>query len=144
MGCAFDSFSPSWSDRSYVLTLLVLAWLVPLVIICLSYISIIFRVRISLQHIRQLTNGTSNTCISTGNPFTRKLSRRDTDGSAEGNTSVDKNVEQRVSSHLRKSVHYVLEFLLADCYCNTFLHSFFHSFISLYPMRLNYILGFLE
>ena len=132
MGCAFDSFSTSWSDRSYVITLLVLAWLIPLVIICLSYVSIIFRVRISLQHIKQLTNVASNSCITSGP--TRKPSwisrsargsRRDTEGSTETNSSLDKNVEQRVSSHSRKLVHYVLELLLTDCHCTIILHSFF-------------------
>ena len=29
MGCAFDSFSTSWGDRSYILVLMVLCWLLP-------------------------------------------------------------------------------------------------------------------
>ena len=29
MGCAFDSFSTSWVDRSYILALMVLCWLLP-------------------------------------------------------------------------------------------------------------------
>ena len=47
MGCAFDSFSSSWTDRSYVLTLLVLAWLIPLVSNIVFYVSMIYRVRTS-------------------------------------------------------------------------------------------------
>ena len=47
MGCAFDSFSTSWTDRSYVLTLLVLAWLIPLVSNIVFYVSMIYRVRTS-------------------------------------------------------------------------------------------------
>ena len=45
MGCAFDVFSSSWSDRSYVLTLFVLCWCIPVLIICTSYIGIIYRVK---------------------------------------------------------------------------------------------------
>lgn len=29
MGCAFDSFSTSWGDRSYVITLMVFCWALP-------------------------------------------------------------------------------------------------------------------
>ena len=47
MGCAFDSFSTSWTDRSYVLTLLVLAWLIPLISNIVFYVSMIYRVRTS-------------------------------------------------------------------------------------------------
>ena len=89
MGCAFDSFSTSWNDRSYVITLLVLAWLTPLFLICFSYIAIIFRVRHSLRHIKLLK---SNTCFGTvSNEFM-----------VDGDIPLDKNVEQRVSSHLGK------------------------------------------
>ena len=45
LGCAFDTFSSSWHDRSYVVTLLVLAWFIPLVIICVTHIGIINRVK---------------------------------------------------------------------------------------------------
>ena len=45
MGCAFDTFSTSWIDRSYTLTLFVISWFIPLVIICISYIGIIYGVR---------------------------------------------------------------------------------------------------
>ena len=47
MGCAFDSFSTSWSDRSYVFTLLVLAWLIPLISNIVFYICMIHRVQTS-------------------------------------------------------------------------------------------------
>ena len=45
MGCAFDSFSTAWSDRSYILTLLVLAWLIPLVSNILFYTAMLHRVQ---------------------------------------------------------------------------------------------------
>ena len=45
MGCSFDNFSTSWWDRSYVITLLILAWFIPLVIIFISHIGILYRVR---------------------------------------------------------------------------------------------------
>ena len=45
MGCAFDMFSTTWNDRSYVVVLFVLCWCIPLIIIFYSYGSIFFRVR---------------------------------------------------------------------------------------------------
>ena len=45
IGCSFDSFSQSWRDRSYVLTLLISAWLVPLIMIFLSDLGILHRIR---------------------------------------------------------------------------------------------------
>ena len=45
MGCSFDNFSTSLWDRSYVITLLILAWFIPLVIIFISHIGILYRVR---------------------------------------------------------------------------------------------------
>ena len=89
MGCTFDSFSSSWSDRSYVLTLLVLAWIIPLVIIFLSYIGIIYEVVQS----------------SIKTPHNPIPCRRSTSGSRLGghraghdsNAQIDRNVEHRVS-----------------------------------------------
>ena len=48
MGCAFDMYSTSWRDRSYVLTLFILCWFVPLIVIFVAYIGIIYRVRHSV------------------------------------------------------------------------------------------------
>ena len=48
MGCAFDMYSTSWVDRSYVLTLFILCWFVPLFIIFVAYAGIIYRVRHSV------------------------------------------------------------------------------------------------
>ena len=45
MGCAFDMHSTSWTDRSYVITLFVLCWLIPLIVIFVAYIAIIYRVK---------------------------------------------------------------------------------------------------
>ena len=45
IGCTFDIFSQSWHDRSYVLTLLVTAWLMPLFMIFLSDLGILHRIR---------------------------------------------------------------------------------------------------
>ena len=45
MGCAFDLFITSWKDCSYVITLVVLCWVVPLIVIFISYNGIIYRVK---------------------------------------------------------------------------------------------------
>ena len=44
MGCTFDSFSSSWNDRSYVLTMMVVAWLIPTAINVFCYVAIVNRV----------------------------------------------------------------------------------------------------
>ena len=48
MGCAFDMYSTSWNHRSYVLTLFILCWFVPLLMIFVAYFGIIYRVRHSV------------------------------------------------------------------------------------------------
>ena len=45
MGCAFDIFTTSWRDRAYTLTLLILCWFIPLLMIFISYNGIIYRVK---------------------------------------------------------------------------------------------------
>ena len=45
MGCAFDAFSTSWNHRSYIVTLFVVAWFIPLIVIFRTYNGIIHRVR---------------------------------------------------------------------------------------------------
>ena len=47
MGCAFNMYSSSWSDRSYGITLFLYCWIVPLVIIFFSYIGMIYDTRTS-------------------------------------------------------------------------------------------------
>ena len=84
MGCSFDSFSTSWSDRSYVIVLVVLAWFSPLLIICLSYISIILRYLNSLHNIKQQQHGRTSPCSSRG-AITLGIA---------SSISLDKNLEQ--------------------------------------------------
>ena len=55
IGCTFDSFSTSWTDRSYIIMLLVVAWLIPLLSIILSHIGIFYRIKNSEVNI-VLTN----------------------------------------------------------------------------------------
>ena len=45
IGCTFDSFSSSWNERSYTITLLVIAWLIPLIIVVSSHVGILYRIR---------------------------------------------------------------------------------------------------
>jgi len=45
MGCAFNLFVTSWKDGSYVITLIVICWVIPLLIIFISYNGIIYRVK---------------------------------------------------------------------------------------------------
>ena len=45
MGCTFDCYSTTFNSRSYAITLLVIAWIVPLIFILTAYIRIIQYVR---------------------------------------------------------------------------------------------------
>ena len=76
MGCAFDMFSTSWNDRSYVVTLFVLCWCIPLGVILVAYVSIFSRVRQSGARNSGLS-GTPNKLIS-NNQYSRKESRAST------------------------------------------------------------------
>ena len=57
MGCAFNMYSSSWSDRSYGLILFLYCWMFPLLIIACSYIGIIYHTRISGEKL--VTSGTA-------------------------------------------------------------------------------------
>ena len=45
IGCIFDNFTPSLEARSYVIALLVIAWVIPMAIIVFSYVVILVSVR---------------------------------------------------------------------------------------------------
>ena len=61
MGCAFNMYSSSWSDRSYGITLFLYCWIVPLVIIFFSYIGMIYDTRTSRKTlIRSASEKTEN------------------------------------------------------------------------------------
>ena len=45
MGCTFDCFTTSWNSRSYLITLLIVAWVIPLIIILNSHLRIIIYLR---------------------------------------------------------------------------------------------------
>ena len=58
MGCAFDSFSRSWGDRSYIIVLMVLCWLLPTVHNLAGYT--IMMIELKKSNINSLAN-TRNT-----------------------------------------------------------------------------------
>ncbi|TRY67584.1 hypothetical protein TCAL_08042 [Tigriopus californicus] len=45
IGCSFDSFSTEWSDRSYILVLVLVAWCLPMGVLCQCYFRIFYAVR---------------------------------------------------------------------------------------------------
>ena len=55
MGCTFDMYSSSWSDRSYGLILFVLCWVLPLFVIFFSYLGIISHTRLSSKNLLSRT-----------------------------------------------------------------------------------------
>ena len=59
LGCSFDSFSPDWSDRSYIFVLIFLAWILPLGIIGTCYSQIIHSVSKNLFYLSKAQPKTS-------------------------------------------------------------------------------------
>ena len=51
MGCAFDMYSSSYSDRAYGVVLLFLCWIFPLFVIFFSYLGIISHTRLSSKNL---------------------------------------------------------------------------------------------
>ena len=63
MGCTFDCYSTTFNSRSYAITLLVIAWIVPLIFILTAYIRIIQYVRKStVQNVSTM----DMTCVQWG------------------------------------------------------------------------------
>ena len=75
MGCAFNMYSSSWSDRSYGITLFLYCWILPLFIIFFSYMGMIYDTRTSRKKlVRSMgTSDKSGTEESSEDP--RKLKR---------------------------------------------------------------------
>ena len=48
LGCSYDSFSTDWNDRSYIIILILLAWIMPLSLVGFCYFQIINSVRKNL------------------------------------------------------------------------------------------------
>ena len=63
MGCTFDCYSTTINSRSYAITLLVIAWIVPLIFILTAYIRIIQYVRKSTV---QNASTMDMTCVQWG------------------------------------------------------------------------------
>ena len=74
MGCAFDMYSTSWTDRSYVITLFVLCWFIPLLVIFMAYIGIVYRVRHSFVE-NEVIDNCSNGHLKNNERRSRDLHR---------------------------------------------------------------------
>ena len=100
MGCSFDSFSSSWSDRSYVYTLLVIAWIVPCIVIFISHLSII-------RHVRN--SNVRNLCLK---KFPCRISKQGVTSEEERNIGTDEFVEPSCTDnkclpHIARRVSYI-------------------------------------
>ena len=97
MGCSFDSFSSSWKDRSYVCTLLVIAWLFPCTGIFISHLSII-------RHVRN-----SNVRILCLKKFPCRISKEGVASDEEKNGAIDqqsKCTDKKCLPHVARRVSY--------------------------------------
>ena len=93
IGCTFDSFSTSWTDRSYIIVLLVVAWLIPLLSIILSHIGIFYRIKNSEVNI-VLTNAPEKRLANSSRMKQLKRLRTNSDMPNGGNSLP--HVTQRV------------------------------------------------
>ena len=55
-GCSFDAFSTSWQSRSYIVTLVVVAWFLPMTCLCACYFRIFYSVRDGLLRWTEIPN----------------------------------------------------------------------------------------
>lgn len=58
LGCSFDTYTPTWHSRSYILVLIVLAWMLPLGVIGSCYCQIFQSVK---NNMFVLSNGRTTT-----------------------------------------------------------------------------------
>ena len=94
IGCTFDSFSTSWTDRSYIIMLLVVAWLIPLLSIILSHIGIFYRIKNSEVNI-VLTNAPERRLASSSRM--KQLKRLGTKSDMPNGGNILPHVTQRVN-----------------------------------------------
>ena len=101
IGCSFNAFSQSWSDRSYIITLIVFAWMVPTIMIFISHVAILYRVRhsnIKDMLIKKFSCGLSSTTKNGNLTIRKKLSmRRNTSSAISSEKSCLPHLLQRVS-----------------------------------------------
>ena len=86
MGCAFDMYSTSINDRSYVVVLFILAWFIPLIVISVSYLGIVYRIRMSSGRFKGFSENKANV------------------DSIERGTKLSRSVKSDASTHLAQKV----------------------------------------
>ena len=103
MGCTFDYYSSTWNARSYVITLLVFAWAIPLIIIVNAYLRIIRYVKNS--NIPNLPKK-NMTCIKLGIQIPN-LQMNDNDVLHTcGHNKCLPHVQQKVSLNILSSIFF--------------------------------------
>ena len=59
LGCSFDSFAPTWEARSYIIVLIILAWILPITVVGFCYSQIIHSVSKNLFYLSAINPQTS-------------------------------------------------------------------------------------
>ena len=96
MGCTFDCYSTTFNARSYVITLLIIAWVIPLIFIVTAYIRIIQYVRKSFVRNKSTMN---MMCIQWGCRITKFQMNDENELNVCENHKCLPHVQQRVSSN---------------------------------------------
>ena len=94
MGCTFDCYSTTFNARSYVITLLIIAWVIPLIFIVTAYIRIIQYVRKSFVRNKSTMN---MMCIQWGCRITKFQMNDENELNVCENHKCLPHVQQRVS-----------------------------------------------
>ena len=96
MGCTFDCYSTTFNAMSYVITLLIIAWVIPLIFIVTAYIRIIQYVRKSFVRNKSTMN---MMCIQWGCQIKKFQMNDENELNVCGNHKCLPHVQQRVSSN---------------------------------------------
>ena len=59
LGCSFDSFDMGWEARSYIIVLIILAWILPIAVVGFCYSQIIHSVSKNLFYLSAINPQTS-------------------------------------------------------------------------------------
>ena len=99
LGCTFDSFSTSWKDRSYVIILLIIAWLIPMLLIVRSHINILYLIKNSDVNIVLVSS--TNSKASTSHASSEDKREAVELESSQGGNNLP-HVNQKVCRHITK------------------------------------------
>ena len=103
MGCTFDCFTDTWNSRSYLITLLIVAWVIPLIVILNSHLRIIMYLRTANIQSLFISNLPCRSRLHS-NDVRHNEQGLDQEESSCGDNKCFPHVTQRVRSELKSQL----------------------------------------